>query len=953
MQMRLILSLVAASFVAHAEDTVAPAIDGDTWTFTVANGTATYTSKISGAVRLVKEGAGVLDLGSDANTFTGGIAVNGGTLRGSYAALGGLGTETPPHERITVANGATLAIADTEGSGGTSALAALLEVAGDGADGHGAVQRSGPASSRHGLFPRVTLTGDTTLGADARWGFGGPNGCALDMGGHRLTIRASAQMFEFYTIGTTVTNPGDIEVAEGSILMQKPLGGESFGDSVLRFADGTVMSLYGADVTWPVVATGAATVSVTKVDDAKNTLRESVTFGTGLTWESKNSEFDDATKVSTLAGALDGPGTFRVKGPGMFAVTGGLSRTVGALAVTNATLALADAGTFAVTNRTVGATGFTPTVSAALVQGDWAHVARLTLAGATTFTMPPSADGTKANTEKHHLMVGRDKGQFGVLEIGAGAVVSNDLNVGRYAGSVGAVYLNGGSLFWRGGFYNQGWLGLAGTGYLAMNAGEWTSEGFLTMGRAGVGIVHQRGGRVDMTAANALSLRLARESGSYALWHQTGGAFTGSHHAALCHADALLNQANVEAVLSVAGVGTSFALAPGKSVIAYVSSNAVTSVVSVRDGATLACAKMFKEMGKVNDTTATPNFSDESFRAAIADAKFYVAFDGGVLKTLNNGTFFQNNFGTYDDPDRVTVYAGGLTVDTAESAAKGDVYWNVPIQKPFGNVLRAVSLPTDAAFENKYVAPPRVVISGVNVHGATAAAELDEATGTLTGITVTCPGNDVPDDLTVTIASGDGKKTFACPFTVGAPAPSGGLVKRGAGLLQFLMPRATPNTYEGATTVEGGSLEFVDDTYPAGSPLVLKGGEIRFGGGFTRTVPSIEGFGMITLTGSGIVWVTDELRISCADLFGAGRTLTVGRLRFAEGAKLVITDPENLSTYTGRDKTAFLTSSAKLEGPVPTLALDAATYGRWLCRKSANGQSLRLGAAKGTLLIIR
>lgn len=581
------LVLVAAVFGTHAENTVEPVIDGDTWTFTVASGTATYTSTISGAVRLVKEGAGTLGLGTDVNTFTGGIVVNGGMLRGSYAALGGRGTVTPPHERIVVADGATLAIADTAGSGGTSALATTLEVSGAGTDGRGAVQRPSGTGSLHGLFENVTLKGDTTLGANARWGFGGPKGCALDMGGHRLTIRASAQMFEFYTAGTTVTNPGDIDVAEGTILMQKPLGGETFGDHALSFADGTSMSLYGTDMTWPVAATGTATISVTKKDDTQNTLREAVTFGTGLTWEANN-----ATFVSTLAGALDGLGVFRVKGPGTFCVTGGLSRTVGALAVTNATLVLKDAGTFAVTNRTVGANGFTPTDAAALVQGTWANVARLAVTGATTFTMPASANGTAADTEKHHLMVGRDRDTFGVLEIGAGAVVSNDLNIGRFAGSVGAVYLNGGRLFWRGGSQNQGWIGLAGAGYLAMNAGSFASEGFITMGRAGVGIVRQRGGRVDMTAANALSLRLARENGSYAHWHQTGGTFTGAYHAVLCHADALLDQKDVEAVLTVAGDGTSFALAAGKSVIAYVSSNAVTSVLNVNGGATLACAKI-------------------------------------------------------------------------------------------------------------------------------------------------------------------------------------------------------------------------------------------------------------------------------------------------------------------------------------------------------------------------
>ena len=79
----------------------------------------------------------------------------------------------------------------------------------------------------------------------------------------------------------------------------------------------------------------------------------------------------------------------------------------------------------------------------------------------------------------------------------------------------------------------------------------------------------------------------------------------------------------------------------------------------------------------------------------------------------------------------------------------------------------------------------------------------------------------------------------------------------------------------------------------------------------------------------------------------------VGRLRVAEGARLVVTDPEKLSAYRDRDKTAFLTSTAKLEGPVPTLALDTATFGRWVCRKSADGKSLRFGPANGTLLVVR
>lgn len=68
------------AFALGLDAAVTPVIDGNTYTFTVNSGTETYTDTISGAVKVVKEGAGILDLGSGANTFTGGIEVNGGTL---------------------------------------------------------------------------------------------------------------------------------------------------------------------------------------------------------------------------------------------------------------------------------------------------------------------------------------------------------------------------------------------------------------------------------------------------------------------------------------------------------------------------------------------------------------------------------------------------------------------------------------------------------------------------------------------------------------------------------------------------------------------------------------------------------------------------------------------------------------------------------------------------------
>ena len=924
---------------------VTPVIDGNTYTFTVESGTETYTTTISGAVKVVKEGAGILDLGSGANTFTGGIEVNGGTLQGSYSALGGLFTDTPPHNLVKVESGASLVITDTTGAGKIYALATNLEVAGPGVGNNGAVQRAGGSASLHGLFKNVTLKGDTTFCAASRWGLA--EGGTFDMGGHKLTI-IGGDTFEFYSGSITVQNAGEIERTAGSLLIQSNITGSK---DKITLDNGTMLTMWGQTLSWPVDIRASTTVRAGSGDARRyNVISGNMTVGTRVTWNP-----DAAGRCMTLASGIDCAGDFLKTGPGTLYVTGKVDRVVGAFTFTNGTVVLENAGKFLVTNRTVGGTGFIPNTAPANISGVWSSVPRMTVTGETLFTMPKSADGTTQTTEKHHLMIGSANDRFGILDIQSGAVVSNDLNVGRNSRSVGAVYLNGGKLFWRGGTANQEWLGHGGNGYMVINNGsELVSDGFITMGKTGnadgtggIGIVHQRGGSVRMTAGDSYSLRLAREDNSYAHWYQTGGTFTGAHHALFCFADGLWYERNVEAVLTLSGADTTMTLADDRYIKAYVSSNAVTSVVNLNDGATLTVRKIFKESGK---GTHNDLFADPDFLSAMANSKLYLNFDGGILKPREYGTFF--NYGSTasnanDDPNRITVYSGGAIIDTS-LCTSGDTSWNVPLQKPSGNVLLSVSLPTDSAWVNKYIAPPRVVISGVNTHGATAVAEFDETAQRITGITITSPGNDVPNDITVTINGGSNTKTtYSCPFTVGAPATDGGLTKRGACPLDFNMSAANPNTYEGPTVVEEGTLKFSNRTYPEASPLVLKGGTISLVG-HAYTLKSIEGYGAIT--GSGGVTVTNELRVSCADIFGANRSIAAQKVTLADGVRLVVTDPENLDSYKSAGQVAFLTASTSLSGNAPATALSA-EYGAWSCVKVGN--SLKFGVPRGTMILFK
>ena len=940
---------------------VTPEIDGNTYTFTVASGTETYTAAISGAVKVVKEGAGTLDLGTGSNTFTGGIEVNGGTLQGTLTALGGKVNVAEdsdyPHEFVKIANGATLSIVNTTCNGNYYAhLATTLEVAGHGVGNAGAVQRPSGSGSMHGLFVNITLKADTTLSAIQRWGFN--DGNTFDMGGHKLkVIGGSGNVFEFYTGTVTVSNPGDIELTTGLMLIQGRLTGER---GVLTLDNGTTLRLWGEQtpLEWPIDIPASATINPgSGTERNRNVLSGDITVGARLTMN-----LDAANRIATISGDIDGQGELLMNSAGTLYVTSAVERVIGKFTQSNGKVVLENAGTFCVTNATVGDQGFRPNTPAAKVAGAWSSIPRLSVANS-TFTMPESAAGNTPTTKKHHLFVGGANAEFGVLDIQDGGVVSNDLSVGRSAGSVGAVYVNdGGKLFWRGGANNQGWIGDQGCGYLAVNdGGEFVSEGTLSVGaygnangNGGFGVVRQRGGTVRMTrndtsGANAIlySIRLGRDNYSCGHWYQTGGTSMFANHVALCFADALLNRSGIESVITLSGEGTAMNIADGRWLESCVSSNAVTGVLNLNDGATLSVRRIFKNYASTTEgDSTTGKFKTQEIRESVAASKFYINFDGGILKPVQYGTMFNNRGGIYDDPDRITVYSGGVIVDTSFCSG-GNLNWSAPILKPSGNVLLSVSLPSDSSWTNKYVAPPRVAISGVNQHGATAVAELDEATGKLTGIVVTSPGNDVPGDITVTIKSGDLKNTFNCPFTVGAPAKDGGLVKRGANTLYIDVAAATPNTYEGPTVVEGGTLQFANKTYPEASPLVLKGGAVTFGG-YTYTIPSLEGYG--TVNGSGGITVTNEIRISCADLFGQGRSIAAQKVTLGSDVRLVITDPENLASYRGEQATAFLTASTLLSGNAPTLDLDA-SYGEWKCTKSGN--TLKFGARRGMILLFK
>lgn len=189
---------------------------------------------------------------------------------------------------------------------------------------------------------------------------------------------------------------------------------------------------------------------------------------------------------------------------------------------------------------------------------------------------------------------------------------------------------------------------------------------------------------------------------------------------------------------------------------------------------------------------------------------FYLNFNGGTLKA-GDSIIIPPGKG----PSRITVYAGGATIDTAGY----NVNWPQPFEKPTGKGLKSVTLPAAALAANAYMGPARICISGTNGHRADAVMDFDETTRTVTGVTVTAPGFDLGDDIAVTVrkSKNDPDDVYTAADGVGFELETlpttGGLTKKGAGNLTV----AGVNTYGGPTRIEQGTLVFATENgYPGG-----------------------------------------------------------------------------------------------------------------------------------------
>ena len=448
------------------------------------------------------------------------------------------------------------------------------------------------------------------------------------------------------------------------------------------------------------------------------------------------------------------------------------------------------------------------------------------------------------------------------------SIVTNTVRVGGqssdpYAGSRGAVYQKGGEFYSPGTLYLGAAKGLSHGFYLNEGgAVAFANNAEMHLGDYGYGAAYFIGGTASI-GKTVLAARYKPDSDSSGagVYWQTGGATNNLYALHLGQATAT----NGLAIAAIEGSGTRCLIGSGN--LFHVARCPFTGILAVNDGAAVRAY-------------ALRRYSTDP---RVAGSEWHISLNGGVLEATWQGS----QWGTGDAlPDSVTVHSGGMTLKT--DFVEGSLYWQVPLDAPTRKVVSSIALPSAAAFEAEqglYFAPPLVKISGTG-KGAAAIALFDKKTRRVTGIRVVAPGTGYDDSTTATIRPANGDTdpaaAFSCPVTMAdAPTTGAGFTKTGAGT--YLMQCA--NTYKGPTTVaEGKVMVYHAQALPSGSGLKVCAGATADLRSFSFTVPTLEGAG--TVTGSGSLTVTDTVTLPMQ----TNSTLTVeGPLTLADGVTLALT----------------------------------------------------------------
>ncbi|MFZ2639399.1 MAG: autotransporter-associated beta strand repeat-containing protein [Verrucomicrobiia bacterium] len=475
-----------------------------------------------------------------------------------------------------------------------------------------------------------------------------------------------------------------------------------------------------------------------------------------------------------------------------------------------------------------------------------------------------------ASSTTNSLVIGSATDDRGVVSVTTNVIVSGQTLIGNGSGSAGALYQGDGIYSNVSSVYIGSAAG--GYGYMSLTNGRFSSAGQTRVGNAGVGVMEVLGGEALISGGVIMD----RSAGGVGVLNVLGGRFavTGSGALTFGYGD----QATTYGLINV-GNGGILDLATGsttKILNLNVSTNGPgggTGIVNVLSGGTLVVNKL----------------------GASALGTTLLNFNGGTLKaspgTTVGATFMTNGLaGAY-------IYSGGATINTDTNI----IFIAQSLRAPVGYGLTNIALGYSG---EGYIGAPAVIISGGSGSGATAIAQWDPVTGTITNILITSAGSGYLSNDVLSIALVGGGFTRPADvgtFSFGTNSTSGGLTKAGSGELHL----TGTNTYKGVTVLlEGTLVIYSPDNIPVGNTIEFAGGafsplgtasldDYLLSGDFAFDVPlgsvlavnnSLTGAGStLTKLGEGLLIVTGN------NDYGSGTFISNGLIRFNSPASLPTT----------------------------------------------------------------
>jgi autotransporter-associated beta strand protein len=371
-------------------------------------------------------------------------------------------------------------------------------------------------------------------------------------------------------------------------------------------------------------------------------------------------------------------------------------------------------------------------------------------------------------------------------------------------------------------------VGVGSAGAVRLSSGSLTTSKQLTVG-GGVnnadqayGVFDQTGGTVSVGGFLAMGLSQDRS-----VYNLSAGSLT------LTTGPATIGAGG-------SGIGVLNLTGTGSYVHSSATNNAIwigeagTGILNVSGSATLTAASNGLELGKSNVTTAVGIANLNGGTVTVNSVTKPGAAATGILN-LNGGTLKANKTSTsfISGLTAANVYSGGGTIDNGGN----EITIPQALVAPAGNGISAGNLSVSGS---GYIGTPIVQITG-DGQGATAVANID-ASGNLTGITMTNPGTGYTSATFALLKGGNGNTGVINGYPSFEANVSGTVTFKGASTTTL----TGVNTYTGNSVVNSGSilslgstgaLKFVP-TSNGTSNKVTGGGTALLGGAFNVDLTS-------------------------------------------------------------------------------------------------------------------